>query len=116
MTRDPIATRLNESLLRKMLAYCAASRRIRLLEPLAREENLGLDLKKFDLDELMVFWEIAEVCESLQSFLFAVFVHQPSWRERHEPDSNCEDDGGNALDDERYPPCPLRLSIEIAAH
>jgi hypothetical protein len=39
MTRDPIATRLNESLLRKMLAYCAASRRIRLLEPLAREGN-----------------------------------------------------------------------------
>lgn len=46
------------------------------------EHGLGFDFQELQFDQVMVLWQVAQTCESLAGFCFAIVVDEPSWRER----------------------------------
>lgn len=74
-------------------------------------EGLGLDLEIFDLDQLMLDWELAEPCKGLETLLLATDLDQPTWREWHEPDAESENAGWDTLNDGWKSPGHVGLSL-----
>ncbi len=79
------------------------------------EDRLCLDLKKFELDQLVVDRHVAELSQSSSSFLLSVVVDEPTGRERHEDHSNKQYQSREELKSQRHQPGCIRLCIACAA-
>lgn len=68
------------------------------------EQRLRFDFRCFDLNKLVVLWQIPQSGKDTNGLSLFVVVHEPSWRERHEEHSSAEQDRGYKLQAKRKQP------------
>lgn len=85
-----------------------------LAQRLLLEKRLSLDLRKLELNELVLLWQASELRKNALGFSLAVVVDEPTWREGHEDHAHTEKDSRNELQAERQKPCGFLLCSACA--